>query len=243
MPSIPPSAKKRQYRGVVFDKDGTLIDLDCFWYGILRHAAQTVIAEYSSLDGTIETELLKLSGFDPSGRSLPDSLIQIGTNTDIAKAWKRKLLALGCSPPNDFVPRTTALLSNSFQYGVVKPLANLPLIFRKIKRRGLFIGVITSDDLIQTEYCLRNAEVFDLVDMVLAADCGFPPKPAPNLMVEIAARWHIPASSILMVGDTENDMAFAKNAGAHGVMVSAGGHRYEREYPCISSIMDVPAFL
>lgn len=237
------SVKKGSYRGVVFDKDGTLIDFDCFWFGIVRHASQAVIEEYSIAESHAELAFLELAGFNRSGQSSSYSLIRTATNTGIADMWRRKLLTWGYVPQANFVHKYTGLLSNNSHYGIVKPLANLPPIFHEIKRRGLFIGVVTSDNLRQTKYCLDSIGVLNITDMILAADSGSPPKPAPDLLYKMASIWHVSVSDLIMIGDTESDMLFAKNAGAQAIMISKDGHGYADEYECISSVADVLRYL
>ena len=45
-----------------------------------------------------------------------------------------------------------------------------------------------------------------------------------------------------MVGDTENDMIFAKNAGAGGILISADNNAHKSKYPHLSSLQNVLVF-
>jgi phosphoglycolate phosphatase len=53
-------------------------------------------------------------------------------------------------------------------------------------------------------------------------------KPHPRMLRELMAELDIPPGETLMVGDTEYDMAMARNAGAGPVAVSYGVHALER---------------
>ena len=76
------------YRGIVFDKDGTLLDFNRTWLPIYLHAAN----EFASGVATLAEQLLTRHGFDPErGRFESGSLLAAGNNHQIADAWALQL--------------------------------------------------------------------------------------------------------------------------------------------------------
>ena len=72
------------YQGIVFDKDGTLLDFNRTWLPIYRFAAD----EFSSGDPNLAAQLLELHGFDAaSERFIGGSLLAAGNNRQIAEQW------------------------------------------------------------------------------------------------------------------------------------------------------------
>ena len=59
----------------------------------------------------------------------------------------------------------------------------------------------------------------DLFDDIISADPDHPAKPDPYLMNAFLSRHSLLAEQTVMVGDTETDIAFAKNSGVHSVGV------------------------
>ena len=66
---------------------------------------------------------------------------------------------------------------------------------------------------------------------IITRDSGFPPKPDPTAMNEIARQWGVtlPSESLLMVGDSvSNDVAFGRKAGIRTALLDSG-RRYQEE--------------
>ena len=73
-----------KYKGILFDKDGTLLDFNKTWIPIYRIAAQ----EFADGDAVLENQLLEHHGFDATQkRFIGGSLLAAGNNHEIAHAW------------------------------------------------------------------------------------------------------------------------------------------------------------
>ena len=77
-----------KYRGIVFDKDGTLLDFNRTWLPVYRYAAR----EFAEGDVVLEELLLTQHGFEPErNRFIGGSLLAAGNNRQIAIAWASQI--------------------------------------------------------------------------------------------------------------------------------------------------------
>lgn len=62
----------------------------------------------------------------------------------------------------------------------------------------------------------------DFLDLVLTSDAVSRPKPAPDIVQRVIEAWNISAEQLLVVGDSPDDIASAKSAGAFSAGVCGG---------------------
>ena len=74
-------------KGILFDKDGTLVDFDATWFAI----GDRMALEAAGGNRTHADELLAAAGYDfVAGRFRADSVFAAGTNADIVALWYPK---------------------------------------------------------------------------------------------------------------------------------------------------------
>ena len=69
--------------------------------------------------------------------------------------------------------------------------------------------------------------MLDVFDYVGGVDGDIRPKPAPDLLQAFCSACGLCPDEVAMVGDTRNDMVFAKNGGAVAVAVLSGSGKRE----------------
>jgi len=98
----------------------------------------------------------------------------------------------------------------------------LPLL-DALKARGHLLAVATGKSRHGLDETLQSVELKGVFDGSRTADetAG---KPDPLMLHELMAQFDLPASRILMIGDTTHDLQMALNAGCASVGVSYGAH-------------------
>lgn len=232
-------------QAVLFDKDDTLIELDSFWVDVTRDVVENMLCRLGCRqDETLRRDMLYCVGIRNEREVIPESVMVSGTNRDMGKCWEQCLSAHGVPCDGD-VP---ALAEEIFEasYVKVRPTPTTPAlksILALLKEMGLKLGVVTSDSYHSTQYCLRELDVLNLMDALITADRVARPKPAPDSMLHARACFDLPADSFIMVGDSQVDMLFAKNACCQGIYVGKADTLPEGAVAKLKSLDELPAWI
>lgn len=220
-----------QPKGIIFDKDNTLIDLEVFGREPSECLAREIAEKYGGPVGISKSlpdsgcserlvrKLLAAIGYR-DGRLIPESPIVAGTNTDVAEACERVLLEAGIPTDSGFRERVKKRFSElSVKLGTVVGLAS-PALYRALHRQGIRLAVATSDNYEPCMRCLTELGIEKHFDMILSADRVNHPKPAPDMARAFCDAFSLNPWEVWMVGDSVNDMRFAEKAGLIGIYFS-----------------------
>ncbi len=201
------------YKAIIFDKDGTLLDFDAFWLAVSDGALDDIIRKTKS---TASKEEL-LSAMDVhDGICDIRGILASGTYADMGRAIFSVLAKHGADmSESEITELTIKAYHDNYGKGTVAPTCeNQKSHLMRLKEMGLKLAVITTDDAFVTKKCLDALGIAECFDEILADDGKSPTKPDPYYMNLVCKKWGTLPSEVLMVGDTITDMRFAKNSGA-----------------------------
>lgn len=201
-------------RGVLFDKDGTLIDLLASWL----ECGLVAVRELCAMAGAPHRvdELIRDAGYDAAAARLdPRSLWACGTTDALVRQWIAQLTLDG---GDMLVARTVAAMTAQAAASAV-PLADVRALFDALAARGLRVGVATMDLESGARTALARLGASGATDFVCGCDSGYGEKPAPGMVHAFCRACGLEPSEIMVVGDTPHDMHMARAAGA-GVVVA-----------------------
>ena len=192
-------------RGILFDKDGTILDYARTWVPINREAA----LHAASGDAALAVELLRAHGQDPdTGAVVGGSLLVAGSIAEIADAFAAHL---GERTPANLTPD----LDRLFTEGGAKHAVLLPGVDRTLatlKRRGLRIGVATNDSIGGLKASLQCTGILDLFEFAAGFDSGHGTKPDPGMALAFCKAVGLEPGEIAVVGDAAHDLAMGRAA-------------------------------
>ncbi|MGE0006685.1 MAG: HAD family hydrolase [Parvibaculaceae bacterium] len=229
-------------KGVLFDKDGTLIDVTGTWVPAYRQLLAEVFAGHDPAE--VEAKFVA-AGYDPaSGAFKAGSVLAQGTTRDIIEVWWPGLDASG-------VARKMKLLDVDYRdLGLrhLKPLLPLRPILEELRGMGLRLGVATNDTAASAALHMGALGADQLFDVILGADSVKRPKPFGDMIHAFADATGMRADEVAMVGDNPHDMETAHDAGAAlaiGVLSgnSAADHLMPLADHVIADIAELPALL
>jgi len=92
-----------------------------------------------------------------------------------------------------------------------------------LKRSGLKLAVASSAEKEELEPLLERAGAADLIDHKASSDDAGRSKPDPDIVPAARRRLGMPASDVVMIGDTRYDMEAAARAGIAAIAFRGGG--------------------
>lgn len=228
-------------KGILFDKDGTLVDFNATWFGV----ADFMALDAAEGDRWKADKLLAVAGFDfAAKRFKPDSIFASGTNQDVVELWFPKL-----SPDEQ---RTALARFNDITAvqgsAMAVPLPGIVDTLAALHSRAYRLGVATNDSTSGCEKTLASLGIAQLFDAAYGYDAVANPKPAPDTIVAFCDLTGLKAAQVAMVGDNRHDLEMARAGGCGlAVGVLSGTGTRDSLAPMadvvLDSVADLPAFL
>ena len=198
------------YKGIVFDKDGTLLDFNATWMPVYRYAS----LEFSNNNQSLADELLSQHGYDPGARRFTGgSLLAAGNTDEIAHAWAAQLAV---ADDEAEVESMSARLNQIFQQqGALSatPVQGLKPTLRHLKSTGMKLGVATSDSYQGIHNTLKSFDVISEFDFLCGYDSGHGVKPEAGMVLAFCQAMALDPTEVIVVGDNSHDIEMGKNAG------------------------------
>jgi phosphoglycolate phosphatase len=228
-------------RGILFDKDGTLVDFQATWFAI----GDLLAMKAAGGNRKTANALLKVAGYDFANHCFKaDSVFAAGTNADIVALWYPEL------PASERAALTTGFDRFTADEGAAQSVA-LPGsrdAIETLHRAGFRLGVATNDSTGGAEKTLLALGVAQMFDAAYGYDGVANPKPAPDAIYAFCDLTGLKPSQIAMVGDNRHDLEMARSGGAGlAIGVLSGTGTRETLAPLadvmLGSIADLPAYL
>lgn len=201
-------------QAVMFDKDGTLADVQDY----LRHLGQKRARLIDAQIPGVQDPLLMAFGFE-GDRLNPHGLLAVGTRRDNEIAAAAYVAETG----RDWIA-ALSLVRSAFEEAdkVLKRKADSTPLFegvvstlQQLSQAGVTIGILSSDTTANVQDFVDCYQLGDFIQLAQGAVDQFS-KPDPAVLQQASQMLGIALSTILVVGDSAADIEMAKAAKAAG---------------------------
>jgi phosphoglycolate phosphatase len=166
-------------RAILFDKDGTLIDVNATWIPIYREMLMDIFA--TDLAGA--EALMAKAGYDKAAdRFSAGSILAGGTTRQLVDTLWPGIDEQGAA-------EKVRLLDHGYTHLVrdrLTPLMPLDPIFAELRAMGLKLGIGTNDSHVSAKAQMAEVGVIEHFEGIIAADTVAVPKPSGNMIRSFA---------------------------------------------------------
>ncbi|UJB69387.1 HAD family hydrolase [Acaryochloris sp. 'Moss Beach'] len=208
---------------IVFDKDGTLADVESFLKSLGQKCSSVLEAEVPG----VQDPLLRAFGIEETYIN-PAGLLAVGSRYENKIAAAAYVAATGRNWL-EALEMVESAFNEADTYLIPKAehtplLANSLETLNTLSKTGLKLGILSADSSDNVQEFLDTYHLQALFQAAQGVD-GTISKPDPSLFIDICAQMETPPNRTLMIGDAPVDMKMAKSADAAGcIFVTWGWH-------------------
>ncbi|WP_332699223.1 HAD family hydrolase [Devosia sp.] len=225
-------------RGILFDKDGTLIDFNQTWFGVVMALGRRAAPG----DELTARDLVGRGGYDwQQQRFLGGSVVAAGTIADLVDLWHPELAT------QDRQERIASYDGFFVEEGARRAagIAGLEETLETLGGQGFRLGIATNDSEAGARATASALGLTALFHTIIGYDSVAQPKPWPDQVHLFAAQTGLAPAAIAMVGDNTHDLEMAHAAGAGLAIGVLSGNSTRAELAgladiIVDSIADLP---
>ncbi len=211
---------------MLFDKDGTFIDLHYFWGKMTELRSKEVIEQFK-MDNNLFSKLCLYLGYDiETGKMLKDGITALYSRPKIIDIFCENLKECGINTTHQEIETIFDYINTVFYKDMekyTKPIESAIDFIRNVNRLGIKCGIVTSDSKESTLLTLKHFHWEDLFQSVIGRESTPEHKesgiPAQMALEELGAD----PKTTIMIGDAPMDYFAAINAGIEKTILTATG--------------------
>jgi phosphoglycolate phosphatase len=222
VPGITVLGKPYEVSLIIFDKDGTLLDFERTWIGIIGELI-SALGKHAPDPGSLKGRIERALGLCVDEGTIDgNGALAMGTFTECNALLAYALYREGIrwDKAQSIVEEAGArVFSAKARRKHVRPAQGALPLLKTLKSRGIPMAVATNDKHRDAVVDMELIGAAPYIDLVVGADSVDRAKPAPDMVELICAVLGRAPGQAVLVGDTVMDAMLGRNA---GVMLTIG---------------------
>ena len=201
---------------MIFDKDGTLMELHHYWSMMVGLRARMICKELGLGEADMKGVAYAMGADLDSGRLRPEGPVGLKKREIVMGAAIDYLACLGHNNTHDLcfdVFKEVDEISSKDLKDFVRPIKGAEKLIRSASQKGCKIAIATTDRRERASLAMCFLGFGDMVDLVVGADDVSKPKPDPEQIELVLKTLSVDRSRAVMVGDALTDVGMGVNAG------------------------------
>lgn len=213
---------------VIFDKDGTLIDIHYYWCSMIRFRAQHLSTKFvkdqdqenafQMLVDTmgIDSKLNKMKPEGPVGLKPRNYIIDV--TYQCMQKYSKSIVREDVVEAFKYID----LFSKGKLSEIVRPLPGVELLLKALKANEIKVAIATTDLTERAQLAMKSIGFEKYFDLIVGADRVQNAKPSPDLVHYTCEKLKINLKQSVVVGDSMADLKMAENAKCRFIGVKTG---------------------
>ena len=207
---------------VLFDKDGTLIDIHHYWSSIIRIRSTMIVDQWFSNHrekNRIETELIDAMGVDLfSGKIKVTGPVGIQSRKFMVNVASSVVRLNGINIQDNEMEEIFLEVDKETARNLSPLLRILPGVFNLLKNLetiGVSMAVVSTDISSRTLLAMRTLKIDHFFTEIIGGDEVKNTKPSPDLALLVSKKTGINVDSMMVIGDAAVDIEMGLSAGIY----------------------------
>ncbi len=216
----------KDIRLMIFDKDGTLIDLYTYWANMVDFRV-TLAQKKLGFDNYQKNQIAYAMGIDKKNKRLrKEGPVGLKKREVVMQAMINSLVQIGFLNTYDVcyeIFREVDRLSVKFLPDIIKPIDGMYDLINTLHKHKCMIAIATTDKTERAKLAMRFLGISDKVDIVVGEDMVENCKPYPDMVNFISKELSVDKKNTVIVGDAITDVEMGINARLYGSIGVASG--------------------
>lgn len=200
---------------IIFDKDGTLMDLYAYWASMIDLRVSFAQDELGLTEDQKKDVMYEMGVDLKSGALRPTGPVGLKKREVVMQAMISALQRNGFSGKEDLCK---SAFTNADRISIdrlpliIKPVKGMMELLTALKKKNCKLAIATTDKTERAKLAVRFLGIQDKIDMVVGEDMVPNYKPSPDMVNLILEKLSVKKENAVMVGDAVTDVEMGSNA-------------------------------
>ena len=217
---------------VIFDKDGTLVDLYNYWANMISFRVESAQRKLGFNENN-KIDIMYAMGVDvENGRLRSEGPVGLKKREIVMQAMMDSLADIGFPDTYDTcfqIFKEVDEQSVNHLNDIVKPVNGMHELINSLYEKDCKIAIATTDKTARADLAMRHLGISEKMDIVVGEDLVANCKPHPDMANLILKELSVDKENTVIVGDAITDIEMGFNAGLKASIGVCSGLTSERK--------------